>query len=76
MHPNAIHRLQILEILYRALESKPRFHWVNERELKKLGDIDFPLEVLKKLGHANQDGLNWQITGDGILEYESAQQEP
>lgn len=75
MHHNASHRLQILEILYHALEAKPKSHWVNIRELKKLGEIDFPLEALKKLGHAKEDGLNWQITGAGILAYEAAQED-
>lgn len=75
MHPNAMQRLQILEILYLAFAAKPRFGWVNERELKKLGDIEFPLAALKKLGHADMDGFNWQITGAGILAYEAAQQD-
>lgn len=71
MHPNAAQRHQVLEILYLALEAKPRAGWVNEREFKKLGDINFALACLKELGQARQDGLNWRITGDGILAYEA-----
>ena len=74
MHLNAIQRLQILEILYLRFSAKPKFCWVSEHELKKLGDIEFPLAALNKLGHANLDGLNWQITGAGILAYEAAQE--
>lgn len=72
-HPNALQRHQVLEILYLGLENKPRAGWVNERELKKLGDIEFALVCLKELGHARQDGYNWRITGPGILTYEAAQ---
>lgn len=75
MHPNAVQRLQVLEILYLAFEAKPKFGWVNERELKKLGDIEFPLAALKKMGYATLDGLNWQITGPGMLVYEAEQGE-
>ena len=71
MHPNARQRLQILEILYHALAESPRKPWVNERELKKLGDVEFALVALEKLKHAERDGFNWQITAEGMLEYES-----
>lgn len=73
MHHNAQQRHQVLEILYHGLETKPRAGWINELELKKLGDINFALVCLKELGHARQDGYNWRITGPGILVYEAAQ---
>ena len=72
MHPNAMHRHQVLELLYLALEKAPARGWVNVRELKKLGDIEFALSCLEKLGHAKQDGFNVEITGAGILAYEAA----
>lgn len=72
MHPNAMQRHQLLEMLYHALAAKPGAGWVNERELKKLGDVGFAMVCLQKLGHARQDGYNYQITGPGILAYEAA----
>ncbi len=72
MHRNAMQRLQILEILYRAFERKPGAPWVNEREIKKLGDMAFALAALLELGHARADGPNYKITGSGILAFESA----
>ena len=72
MHINAQQRLQILEVLYQHLAASPRAGWVNEREIKKLGDVEFALVCLKELGHARQNGFNWHITGPGLLEYEAA----
>lgn len=71
MHKNARQRLQVLEILYLAFEANPKAYWVGVRELKKLGDIEFALTALQKLGQAERSGFNWQITGAGMLEYES-----
>ncbi len=71
MHKNAAQRLQVLEILYVALEGQPKAPWVNIREIQKLGDMEFALEALLRLGHAERNGFNWQITGAGMLEYEA-----
>lgn len=72
MHPNAMHRHQVLELLYQELQRNPKRGWVNEVVLKKLGDIEFALSCLQKLGHVKQDGFNVEITGAGILAYEAA----
>lgn len=72
MHINAQLRIQVLEILYTHLAAKPRAGWVAEREIKKLGDVEFALVCLKELGQAQQDGLNWRISGPGLLAYEAA----
>lgn len=72
MHPNALHRHQVLELLYLALQRNPKRGLVNEFELKKLGSIEFALSCLQKLGHVRQDGPNTEITGAGILAYEEA----
>lgn len=72
MHPNAMHRHQVLELLYQELQRNPKRGWVNETVLKKLGDIEFALSCLRKLGHVKQDGFNTEITGAGILAYEEA----
>ncbi len=72
MHPNAMQRLQILEILYQYFEKHPGRPWVNVRQLKELGEIDFTLAALKELGHIKQNGFNYCILGSGILVYESA----
>jgi hypothetical protein len=72
MHPNAMQRHQVLEILYLELQKNPKRGWVNELALKKLGDIEFAVVCLQKLGHVKQDGFNTEITGAGILAYEEA----
>ncbi len=72
MHPNAARRHQVLEMLYHALACKPDGDLIFERGLKKLGNIDFALSCLQKLGHVKQDGFNTEITGAGILAYEEA----
>lgn len=74
MHINARERHQVLELLYQALAAKPRAGWVNEYELKKLGDIEFTLVCLVKLDYAKKDGPNYQITGPGLLAYEAMQE--
>ena len=72
MHPNAMHRHQVLELLYQELQKNPKRGWLNEFAMKKLGDIEFALKCLQKLGHVKQDGCNTEITGAGILAYEAA----
>ena len=72
MHVNAQQRVQVLEILYNRLSKKPHSAWVSEREINKLGEVEFALVCLKELGQARKDGLNWHITGPGILAYEAA----
>lgn len=72
MHKNAMQRLQVLEILYQHMEHSPKAPWVNQRELKKLGEIDFALVALQELEQIKQDGPNYRITGAGIEAYEAA----
>jgi hypothetical protein len=73
MHPNALQRLQVLEILYQRFEQKPKAPWVNVKEIANLGDMDFALIALKELGHVKQNGFNYCITGPGLLTYEAGQ---
>ena len=74
MHPNAIQRLQVLEILYLALEAKPKAGWVNIKQIVELGDMEFAIATLIELAHINKNGFNYRITDAGILAYEAAYQ--
>jgi len=71
MHPNAAQRLQVLEILYKHFEQKPKAPWVNTKVIAELGEMDFALITLKELGQIKQNGFNYCITGPGILTYEA-----
>ncbi|MBL4774470.1 MAG: hypothetical protein JKY87_00215 [Mariprofundus sp.] len=71
MHPNAMHRLQILEMLYQQLESKPNHPWVHQQQLNTFGEVDFTLVCLIRIGLAEKRNNSYQITGKGILEVEA-----
>lgn len=71
MHPEAMRRHQLLEMLYLAFAKQPRAPWVHIKQLETLGDIEFPMASLQQLGLAETNGHNWRITGAGMLAYEA-----
>ena len=78
MHPNAKKRQEILEVLYKARESKAskKFvqDWTPESDLKNaVGDIDFALSVLIEIGLVKREGYQVQITGAGVIACEVGQ---
>lgn len=76
MHPNAKQRLANLETLYRFRAENAhhvRGGWVSEYDLKNAhGDVRVALDVLTETGQVKRDGMNYQITGAGVVAFETA----
>ena len=75
MHTNAMHRLQILELLYKQMESEPSRPWVHHKQLNTWGKADFALASLMQLGMIEKKGSSYRIAGVGILEVEAQENE-
>lgn len=78
-HPNALHRQELLTLLYTARAARPTAGWENERVLAGQAppagacpDIAFALDVLTELEWIKRDGYMVRITGAGVLACEAA----
>lgn len=66
----AQNRLNLLEVLYHARKNNPRTPTVHPAQLRKLGEIEFALDMLVELGYVKPVGHTYQITAKGALFFE------
>lgn len=68
-------RKKVLQRLYQARLKRPNSGYLFLRELDQaIGECEFALAVLVEIGHVKCKGIEYQITGKGVIAFEEIEE--